>query len=166
MFADTRAAYICGVNMAWLNQTCSATPGVPARKSAVDQVASTVFAKPTVLDQLHVAVPSVEYKVVEHKGSLMRVSPEEITGAYFLAVARDIGRGEPTEMLWAWEMCICPHLASSCCCQARWTATGTPLRGARISTTRFRLSAGVASSGFGKLHAWPANWGTLWAVRT
>ena len=70
-----------------------------------------MFAKPTVLEQLHVAVPSVEYKVVEHKGSLMRVSPEEITGAYFLAVARDIGRGEPTETVRAWEKCI---LSTTC----------------------------------------------------
>ena len=58
-----------------------------------------MFAKPTVLEQLHVAVPSVEYKVAEHKGSLMRVSPEEVTGAYFIAVARDIKRGEPAEVL-------------------------------------------------------------------
>ena len=41
-------SYFCGVNLAWLNHACSVTPGVPARKSAVDQVASTVFAKPTV----------------------------------------------------------------------------------------------------------------------
>ena len=100
------ASYTCGINLAWLNHTCSATPGVPLRKSAVDQVASTVFAKPTLLEQLHVAVPSVEYKVAEHKGSLMRVSPEEVTGAYFIAVARDIGRGEPAEIVQEWEKCI------------------------------------------------------------
>ena len=97
--------------MAWLNHTCSATPGVPARKSAVDQLVSTVFAKPTVLEQLHATVPSVEYQVEEHKGSRMRVSPEEITGAYFLAVARDIGRGEPTETLREWEQCM---LSTTC----------------------------------------------------
>ena len=102
------ASYICGINLAWLNPTCSATPGVPARKSAVDQVATTVFAKPTVLEQLHAAVPSVEYKAVDQKGSFMRVSPEEITGAYFLAVARDIGRGEPTDTLQEREKCILP----------------------------------------------------------
>ena len=95
----------------WLNQTCSATPGVPARKSAVDQVASTVFAKPTVLEQLHVAVPDVEYKVVDHKGALMQVSPEEITGAYFLAVARDIGRCEPAEIVREWGKCA---LSTTC----------------------------------------------------
>ena len=104
-------SYICGINLAWLNHTFSATPGVPARKSAVDQVASTVFAKPTLLEQLHVAVPSVEYKVAEHKGSFMRVSPEEITAAYFFAVARDIGRHEPSEILQEWEKCI---LSTTC----------------------------------------------------
>ena len=104
-------SYICGINLAWLNHTFSATPGVPARMSAVEQLATTVFAKPTLLEQLHVAVPSVEYKVVEHKGSLMRVSPEEITGAYFIAVARDIGRSEPSEILQEWEKCI---LSTTC----------------------------------------------------
>ena len=136
------------------------------RKSAVDQVASTVFAKPTVLEQLHVAVPSVEYKVVEHKGSLMRVSPEEITGAYFLAVARDIGRGEPTETLPEWEKCIISTTCKFVLLPGQMDRYWYALRRREVSTTRFRLSTGVASSGFGKLHDWPANWGTLWAVRT
>ena len=72
--------YICGINLAWLNPTFSATPGVPVRKTAVRQVLASIFGKPTALEQLHVAVPSVDFVVRHHKGALMRVNPEESPG--------------------------------------------------------------------------------------
>ena len=41
----------------------------------------------------------------------MRVSPEEITGAYLIAVARDIEKNEPDELLQQWER----HILSTTC---------------------------------------------------
>ena len=50
-----------------------------------------------------VAVPDKDYKVKEHKGALKRVSPEELSTAFVLAVARDITRGEADEVLQKWK---------------------------------------------------------------
>ena len=91
-----------GINFAWANHTFSATPGVPVRMSAVEQVRNNVFRIPCALESFHVAVPSCGFAVNQHKGGLMRVSPEEIAAAFLLAIARDITRKGTKEVLNRW----------------------------------------------------------------
>ena len=98
----TGDTYVCGINFAWVNALFSATPGVPVRMSAVKQVRDNVFREPCALEHFHVGVPSNDYAVAAHKGGLMRVSPEEIAAAFILAVARDIKKHEPEDLLQKW----------------------------------------------------------------
>ena len=86
--------YTCAINLAWVNLFWSATPGTPIRESAVELVMETSFKVPTALDVI-VAVPD--------KGALMRVSPEELTTAFVLAVARDIAKGEANTAVQQWK---------------------------------------------------------------
>ena len=72
------------------------------RMAAVDQVKDKVFQPPCALESFHVAVPSCGFAVNQHKGGLMRVSPEEIAAAFLLAIARDITRKETKEVLNRW----------------------------------------------------------------
>ena len=79
--------------------------------AAVMQVCENTFKEPTALEHFHVAVPSKDYAVKEHKGGLMRVSPEEIAAAFLFAIARDIQRHETEEVLQKWYR----HLRSLTC---------------------------------------------------
>ena len=79
--------------------------------AAVDQVKDNVFRTPCALESFHVAVPSCGYAVKELKGGLMRVSPEEISAAFLLAIARGINRKEPKEVLNRW----CKFVRSTTC---------------------------------------------------
>ena len=98
----TRDTYVCGINFAWVNALFSAAPGVPVRMPAVKQVRDNVFREPCALEHFHVAIPSKDYAVAAHKGGLMRVSPEEIAAAFILAVARDIQKQKPDDLLQKW----------------------------------------------------------------
>ena len=105
------ASYTCGVNLFWINLLWSPTPGVPLRCSAIESMSATRFAKPCIMDVLHVAVPDKDYNPLEHKGALLRVSPEEITAAVLLAIARDIEDGVPDAVLKAWRNTV---LSTTC----------------------------------------------------
>ncbi len=104
-------SYVCGINLAWLDLTWTATPGIPIRMAAVRQISNVVFEKPRPIEQIHVAVPSRTFDVTQHKGALNRVSPEEITSAFIMAIARDINRKEPDEVVKEWKQ----HMRSTTC---------------------------------------------------
>ncbi len=61
------------------------------------------FKTPKSCDMITVAVPNAEFDVRQANGALMRVSPEELTTAFVLAVARDIKRWEPKTVLEEWK---------------------------------------------------------------
>ena len=83
--------YTCAINLAWVDFQWSATPGVPVRMAALERLRDTAFKSPCPAPQVHVAVPKeAEYEPDMHKGGLKQVSPEEITAAYIMAIARDI----------------------------------------------------------------------------
>ncbi len=67
------------------------------------ELVKTAFAKPTPVENVHVAVTSPAYKPLQHKGALRRVSPEEITAAFILAVARDVDNHEADEVILQWK---------------------------------------------------------------
>ena len=99
-------SYTCGINLFWLDFMWSATPGVPLRASAIEHMSKTLFKEPTRMDGVHIAVTGPEFRPLEHKGALKRVSPEEVTGAIVLAIARDIKNSEPDAVLQRWRQCV------------------------------------------------------------
>ena len=89
--------YTCAINLAWVDFQWSATPGVPVRMAALERLRDTAFKSPCPAPQVHVAVPKeAEYQPDMHKGGLKQVSPEKITAAYIMAIARDITRRKIT----------------------------------------------------------------------
>jgi hypothetical protein len=103
--------YTCGINMFWVDLQWSATPGVPLRQQAIQHLADTVFCKPASPGVIHIAVSGPDFRVLDHRGALLRVSPEELTAAVTLAIARDIKTCEPTETLEAWRQIV---LSTTC----------------------------------------------------
>ena len=109
----TRDTHVCGINFAWVNALFSAAPGVPVRMPAVKQVRDNVLRELCALEHFHVAIPSKDYAVAAHKGGLMRVSPEEIAAAFILAVASDIQKQKPDDLLQKWYTQLRP---TTCVC--------------------------------------------------
>ena len=99
----TNGEYTCAVNLAWVNLTWTATPGVPIRTATLYQLRDKVFQEPKGIEQITIAVTNGEFDVLAQKGSLLRVSPEEITSAFILAIARDIAREGPDEVVQKWK---------------------------------------------------------------
>ena len=95
-------SYTCGVNLFWLDLLWSPTPGVPLRGSAIEAMTATTFQEPAMCT-VHVAVPDKSWNPLEHKGALLRVSPEEITGAIIFAIERDIRDEKPDAILKSWR---------------------------------------------------------------
>ena len=111
---ETAGVYICGGNFAHENPFYSASPGVPINKRAVDDLMSTVFAKPVRFPgapgNLTIALESSEIDPCAHRGALQSISAEELRHAYWLAIARDIEDGRSKEVMARWRQCIlsCP----------------------------------------------------------
>ncbi len=97
----SRGEYTCGVNSFWQNFLWTPTPGVPIRRNALSSLMATVFKTPTPV-HLHFAVDSAEYTPLDQKGGLLRVSPEEVTSAQLLAMARDVRNQESVEVRRGW----------------------------------------------------------------
>jgi len=62
-----------------------------------------MFKYPVAINEMHIAVPGPEFNPLMHKGGLLRVSPEEITSASALAIARDIANNECESVLRTWR---------------------------------------------------------------
>ena len=104
--------YTCAINLAWVDFQWSATPGVPVRMGALERLRDTAFKSPCPAPQVHVAVPKeAEYQPDMHKGALKQVSPEEITAAYIMAIARDIENQVEDYVLSLWRK----HLRTCTC---------------------------------------------------
>ena len=95
--------YTAGINLFWIDLQWSSTPGVPLRISAIEQMSSTMFKQPTVITEVHIATSGPDFNPLTHKGALLRVSPEEITGAVVLAISRDITNNECDAVIRAWR---------------------------------------------------------------
>ena len=104
--ASGSQTYTAGINLFWIDLQWSATPGVPLRASAIDQMARTTFRSPCQINDVHIAVADVSFNPLMHKGALLRVSPEEVTGAIVFAIARDIENNEDIGVLQAWKRSV------------------------------------------------------------
>jgi hypothetical protein len=66
------------------------TPGVPVKMQRVMELAEHLYSQPGVFSgMVHIGVPR-DFNVLEHKGALCRVSPEELVHALVFAVASAI----------------------------------------------------------------------------
>ena len=99
-------AYTCGNNFTWMNLLYSPTPGIPIRMAAVQEVVDKTFSAPNPMESLTIGIPTHDYKVKSHKGALMRVSPEEMTSSFIMAVARDVQNGAGKDVLLKWRNAI------------------------------------------------------------
>ncbi len=108
---DENAVYTCGINLLWIDFLWSPVPGVPARLSAIAHMKDKFFNKPCPFEGLHVAAPDATFNPSASMGSLMRVSPEELTGAYLMAIARDVKNEESAPVLDLWKK----YLLSTTC---------------------------------------------------
>ena len=104
--ASGSQTYTAGINLFWIDLQWSATPGVPLRATAIDQMARTTFRSPCQINDVHIAVADVSFNPLMHKGALLRVSPEEVTGAIVFAIARDIENNEDIGVLQAWKRSV------------------------------------------------------------
>ena len=96
--ADARTAlarhkkYVRGANFFWQDFLSSASPGAPMDASRVQDLAEFVFADgPSHLPwMLVMRVPSPDYDILSHRGSLQRLSPEEAPRAVLFRCAADL----------------------------------------------------------------------------
>ena len=54
--AGSSQSYTAGINLFWINLQWSATPGVPLRTAAIEQMANTTFRSPCPINEVHIAV--------------------------------------------------------------------------------------------------------------
>ncbi len=97
--------YTCAGNDWWLNPTFSPQPGIPYNTVAIDGLNTSTFNEPEdYIGTTVILVPEKKFNPLNHKGGLMRLSPEEMFYAKILRVA-DIIKTEPanTELLNRWR---------------------------------------------------------------
>ena len=119
--------YTCAINLAWVDFQWSATPGVPVRMEALLHLRDTLFKTPCPLPMVRVAVPrEPEYQPHMHKGQLKQVSPEKITAAYILAIARDVENQEEDYIMSEWvkylRTCTCVFIVLDADMEMYWHA--------------------------------------------
>ena len=127
MALSREGKYICAGNFFWQNLMDSPTPGVPMRLERVMELGRYLFGNgkdPTHLpNMITVLVDSADCPIMEHKGSLKRVSPEEPCHAALFMCADDIARlqcdtnPEAQQRLMRWRQiflscCFCFEVAT------------------------------------------------------
>ena len=70
--------------------------------SAIEQRAKTTYGALCHVNDIHIRL---DYNPLEHKGALLRVSPEEV-GAVVLAMARDIHNQKADTVLQGWKRTV------------------------------------------------------------
>ena len=73
-------AYTCGINFTWMNPLFSATPGIPIRMAAVQEVVDKTFSEPKPMESLTIGIPTHDYKVKNGRSAFILASPERRTG--------------------------------------------------------------------------------------
>lgn len=96
--------YKCAANAMWVDFQRSPNPNTPTTKSAIDEMKAKYFDVPKAVSHtIVVAVPDLNYNVLEHKGLLRRVSPNEPLDALLCAIAADIENGADGDRLQQWR---------------------------------------------------------------
>jgi hypothetical protein len=119
--ADGKAEYKCGGNFLWIDHTWLCNHRVPFNQGQIRSIQKFdyPFGDPPAAHpyDMHIAVDDSDYKVTEHRGSLQRVSPEEIGHAVLFSVAEAIAAPETTDDVlrrWRKLMLTMPFVFSIC----------------------------------------------------
>jgi len=100
----THGTYTCGGNLFWCKFAFSPSPGVPTRMSAIDSLVAFYFAQPSPMPRPAViSVSDLGSDPLDQRGELRSISPEEIRCAMLFAIARDVARGAPPDVLNKWR---------------------------------------------------------------
>ena len=102
--------YQCGVNMFWLNPMVSVTPFVPISKNRVLEQAAAL--SPGLISPPLVADASWAKGSALPRGSVLRVSPDELYHAVMFKVAQRINEKAPSGELRDWKRTL---LSAPCC---------------------------------------------------
>jgi hypothetical protein len=73
--ANGSQTYTAGINLFWIDLQWSATPGVPLRATAIDQMARSTFRSPCQTNDVHIAVAYVSFNPLMHKGGVVAGLP-------------------------------------------------------------------------------------------
>jgi hypothetical protein len=96
--------YTCACNVWWADPRYTATPGVPYNMKAITELKNAYFSTPTRMTMpVEIALETLDQSVLNHKGGLLRVSPEEYIHALFSRVADLVDSGEGHADLRKWR---------------------------------------------------------------
>ena len=99
--------YTCGINFMWIGHKLRAMTGVPISHRAIDVfLTKDRFDRHKFSSVLDIAVDSVTYKPLEHKGALLRMSAPEESFAFILQIKKDIENDARPEDLKKWRTCL------------------------------------------------------------
>jgi hypothetical protein len=99
-----KGLYKCGGNIFWADALWTPLPGVPVRQSAVEEIKAHYFSEPCPFPSMVViGVPSKDENPMDHRGSMKRVSPEEMVHALMFRIASEIEGGATQRRLQDWR---------------------------------------------------------------
>lgn len=105
--------YICGGNFFWQSMMQSPIPGVPLSWRRLQELVKSQYEKPRPYQPgMLVLQASRTTDPMGMKGALLRLSPEELSHAFLVAIHRDIENQVPEDTLLEWV-----KYARSCCVQ-------------------------------------------------
>ena len=85
---SNNSEYTVGINIFWHDWNYTATPGIPLHNNAIDTLMEHYFQTPARFPgTLYISVHSPTRALLEHKGALQSVSPEEIRAAFLRAAS-------------------------------------------------------------------------------
>ena len=89
---EERKHYECRINLLWCDTTYRAQTGVPIRECSLELMNNDVASAGWMSSRVEIAVPTPDFKPLQHKGKLQRVSPPEVVYALLLRISDDIDR--------------------------------------------------------------------------
>ena len=100
-------SYTCGINFMWIGHKLRAMAGVPISHRAINMfLTSNRFENYKFSSVIEIAADNKEYKPLEHKGALLRLSAPEESFALIWQIKKDIENNVPTEKLKKWRTCL------------------------------------------------------------
>ena len=99
--------YLCNGNLFWLDLVYSVSGNVPVNRQSVELLMSRYFTDPTTKfpDKVIVGIigkPSGN-EIMASKGSLVRISPDEVIIAWVLSAARDLMKSKSEDRIALWQ---------------------------------------------------------------
>jgi hypothetical protein len=104
---ESGESYTCGINFMWSGHKLRAMAGVPISHRAINVfLTSNRFENYKFSSVIEIAADNKEYKPLEHKGALLRLSAPEESFALIWQIKKDIENNVPVEELKKWRTCL------------------------------------------------------------